>query len=255
MEGQPVVKNINLIEVAKMYPAELLAHQLADIPRITHHLELVQRFAPPGSVVCDIGGGLGLFSPGIATLGYRSILVDDFRDSVNQRFDDAVFAAHRKWGVEIVSRNIVAEPLDFEAGSLDVVTSFDCLEHLHHSPRQLLHALKRALKPNGVMILSVPNCCNARKRISMLAGSYHWSAIRDWYEPEVFRAHVREPNISDLRYICDDLRMKIISIDGRNWLGLEAKSALKRTAAVILDRVLRLRPSLCSNLYCIAAVS
>jgi SAM-dependent methyltransferase len=249
--------NMKLTEIAGLYPTDLVPSQLSDIPRITYHLELVQRFAPPKGVVCDIGGGIGVFSPGLSALGYRSILVDDFRDSVtvNRGVDEAVFTAHRKYGVEVVSRNVITDHVDFPDGSLDVVTSFECLEHLHHSPRRLLHALKKALKPKGVMILSVPNCCNVRKRFSMLAGTYYWSAIRDWYEPDVFRAHVREPNLSDLRYICNDLGMKTIAIDGRNWLGLRSKSPWRRTAAVALDRALRLRPSLCSNLYCVARKS
>jgi 2-polyprenyl-3-methyl-5-hydroxy-6-metoxy-1,4-benzoquinol methylase len=243
-----------LAEIAALYPPELIPRQISDVRRVAYHLELVQRFAPPGGAVCDIGGGIGLFSPGIGALGYRSILVDDFRDAVNQNFGDAAFKAQRKYGVEVISKDVIAEPVEFPAESLDVITSFDCLEHFHHSPRRLLHDLKKALKPGGVMILSVPNCCNLRKRFSMIAGTYHWSPIGAWYESDTFRAHVREPNVSDLRYICKDLELKIAEIDGRNWLGLESGSAWKRIAAAALDRALRLRPSLCSNLYCIATV-
>jgi len=86
----------------------------------------------------------------------------------------------------------------------------------------------------------------------MIAGTYHWSAIRDWYEPDMFRAHVREPNVSDLRYICNDLQMNIVEIHGRNWLGLKSNSTWKRATANALDRALQLRPSFCSNLYSIA---
>jgi 2-polyprenyl-3-methyl-5-hydroxy-6-metoxy-1,4-benzoquinol methylase len=247
-------KRTKLAEIAALYPPELISRQISDVPRVAHHLELVERFAPPGGVVCDIGGGIGLFSPGIGALGYRSILVDDFKDAVNRSFGDAAFSAQRRYGVEVVSQDVIAEPVEFPAESLDVVTSFDCLEHFHHSPRRLLRALKKALKPGGVMILSVPNCCNLRKRFSMVAGKYYWSPIGEWYESDMFRAHVREPNVSDLRYICRDLELRIVEIDGRNWLGLESKSAWKRLAAAALDRALRLKPSLCSNLYCIATV-
>jgi 2-polyprenyl-3-methyl-5-hydroxy-6-metoxy-1,4-benzoquinol methylase len=248
-------RTAKLEEIASLYPPELISRQVSDVPRIAHHLELVERFAPHGGAVCDVGGGIGLFSPGIGALGYRSILIDDFRDAVNRNSDDTVFAAHRKYGVEIVSKDVIAEPVDLPAESLDVITSFDCLEHFHHSPRRLLHALKTALKPGGVVILSVPNCCNVRKRFSMVAGTYHWSPISEWYDSEMFRAHVREPNLSDLRYICRDLELTIMEIDGRNWLGLESKSPWKRIASVVLDRALRLRPSLCSNLYCIATIA
>jgi hypothetical protein len=67
----PHERTATLEEIASLYPPELISRQVADVPRIAHHLELVERFAPHGGAVCDVGGGIGLFSPGIGALGYR----------------------------------------------------------------------------------------------------------------------------------------------------------------------------------------
>lgn len=237
-----------LISLSKEYPPSLIDDQAADVGRITYHIELIKQYADPPARVCDIGGGLGLLTPGCAAFGFKCTLVDDFRDEINLRSDNRALEVHRRYGVSVLSRDLTADPLDFEPNTFKIITAMDVLEHLHHSPKKLLHGLKRALVPDGVLIISMPNCCNLRKRISSLLGTGHWSAMKDWYEPEIFRAHVREPNISDLRYICRDLDMNILKISGRNWLGGASYPTLRKIA----DPLLRLRPSLCSNLYLVA---
>src|SRR5207249_2761624 len=67
------------------YPEELQPDQRRDVARTAFHVSLVaSAFAPPAKV-CDIGGGVGLFSLACAHLGYEMTLVDDFSDPVNER--------------------------------------------------------------------------------------------------------------------------------------------------------------------------
>src|SRR5690606_4681130 len=102
--------------------------------------------------------------------GFSSILVDDFRDPVNASLGEAALEPHRKRGVEIISRDVIADGVDFAPDSLDAVTTFDSIEHWHHSPKRLLHQLMDALKPGGLLIIGAPNCVNLRKRISVPLG-------------------------------------------------------------------------------------
>jgi SAM-dependent methyltransferase len=238
-----------LVEIAMEYPAQMIERQLQDVARIGYHIGLVQRYGKTGGRICDIGGGVGIFSPGCAALGYDTTLVDDFKDGINLRFGNGAFAPHAKHGVRMVSRDVVAEPLDFPENSFDLITTFDSMEHWHHSPRRLFHGLRKALAPDGIFIVGVPNCNNLRKRITTLLGLGHWSAVRDWYEPDVFRGHVREPSVSDLRYICKDLDLDILTIAGRNWLGRRSYPLLTK----LTDRALRTRPGLCADIYVVAA--
>src|SRR5262249_26701438 len=119
----------------------------------------------------------------------------------------------------------------------------------HNSPKRLFHQLMTALKPNGLFIISAPNCVNLRKRITVPFGVGKWTAMRDWYEVEHFRSHVREPDVADFRYIATDLGLKNARIIGRNWSGYRSRFRAARIVTPFIDRLLRLRPSLCSDIY------
>jgi hypothetical protein len=73
--------------------------------------------------------------------------------------------------------------------------------------------------------------------------------MRDWYEVEQFRSHVREPDVTDLRYIAADLGLKNARVIGRNWSGYRSRLRAARIITPLIDRALRLRPSLCSDIY------
>lgn len=239
-----------LHRLAEEYPEGLRAAQHTDVDRIAFHLSILVREKGTESTVCDIGGGVGLFSVGAAALGFRVILVDDFADQVNVVHGEDALAVHKNKGVLILSKNFVADELGLDEGSLDVVTSFDSMEHWHHSPKAAFDRLVAAIKPGGLFLLGVPNCVNLRKRITVPLGSGKWSPMEEWYERETFRGHVREPDVDDLRYIARDLGLKDVRIFGRNWLGYTSRHGWVRALTPLVDRALRPSfPSLCSDIY------
>ncbi len=240
----------HLLELVGEYPAALQPAQRADLGRIAFHLSLLD--IPERGRVADIGGGVGLFSPGAQALGLKATLVDDFRDSVNLEHGDTALAVHRKLGVEVISRDVVADGVEFAPASLDAVTSFDSIEHWHHSPRALLHQLVAALKPGGLFILGAPNCVNMRKRLTVPWGRGSWSSFDEWYSQPTFRGHVREPDTRDLRRIAADLKLTHAKVFGRNWQGRMSPNALVRACTAIADLPLRLRAGWCSDLYLVA---
>jgi len=97
------------------------------------------------------------------------------------------------------------------------------MEHWHHSPKAFFHRVTRSLRPGGLFLLCGPNSVNLRKRFSVPFGRSNWSSMEDWYEQQVFRGHVREPNVNDLRHIARDLGLVVISVFGRNWLGRDSR--------------------------------
>jgi len=244
-----------LRDVAERYPAALFDAQVRDIARIAFNISLVTTRLGQDVTICDLGGGIGLFSPGCAAIGMRSILVDDFSDSVNFNHRSVPDSVHRPLGVHVLSCDVVTEPPTIAAGSLDVVTSFDSMEHWHHSPKALFHQVMTWLRPGGLLVLGVPNCANLRKRITAPLGRSKWSSMDQWYEQERFRGHVREPDVDDLRYIAKDLGLTNVEILGRNWLGYFSPSEAVRLATHVLDIPLRAFPSLCADLYLIGSKS
>ncbi len=239
-----------LTSLARQYPAPLIKSQVRDVPRMAFHIDLVAKHSKGGSpAVADIGGGIGLFSLGCAAVGMKATLIDDFRDSVNLSIGQQALELHRRQGVTIGSCDVVRDDLLLPSQSLDVITCFDSMEHWHSSPKALFRRLLAALKPGGLFVLSVPNCVNLRKRITVPLGIGKWSRMGDWYEAEMFRGHVCEPDVDDLKYIARDLQLINPNILGRNWLGYSNGRQAVRLITPFVDQALRFRPSLCSNIY------
>jgi 2-polyprenyl-3-methyl-5-hydroxy-6-metoxy-1,4-benzoquinol methylase len=248
-----------LRKVATQYPKDMIDGQIRDIPRIAFNIGIALERSGSACVkqkplneleICDLGGGVGLFSVGCAAHGLkRTVLVDDFNDSVNYREGPSILDLHRGLGVEVISRDVVADGIRDIEGSFDIISTFDSMEHWHHSPKKLFHEVVEKLKPRGVFVLGVPNCVNMRKRITVPLGIGKWSKMHDWYEPDIFRAHVREPDVSDLKYIARDMGLVDIKIYGRNWLGYYSASPAIRFATKIMDYPLKFKPSLCSDIY------
>jgi 2-polyprenyl-3-methyl-5-hydroxy-6-metoxy-1,4-benzoquinol methylase len=255
---QRIIEILN--EVARQYPSELIAKEQMDIKRITFNISLSLRLgsAPLSDgycksfEVCDIGGGVGLFSVGCAALGVkRSVLIDDFNDAINHQMGPTILDLHRSYGVEVASRDVIAAGILDIDGSFDAITSFDSMEHWHNSPKALFTQVVAKLKPGGRFILGVPNCVNLRKRLTVPLGSGKWSSMADWYEESIFRGHVREPDVDDLLYIARDMGLVGVRVKGRNWVGIASPRLPIRITTRLIDYPLRLMPTFCADLYLI----
>jgi 2-polyprenyl-3-methyl-5-hydroxy-6-metoxy-1,4-benzoquinol methylase len=240
-----------LEEVVLAYPSEMQAAQKNDITRIAFniHLALGNKLAT-SSAICDIGGGVGLFAPGCAALGMKALLIDDFSDPINESLGDAPFQVHRKFGVQVMSRDVIRDGVADIDEQFDIVTTFDSMEHWHHSPKKLFSQVRHSLlKSGGRFVLCVPNCVNLRKRLSIPFGVGKWSPMSEWYEQPVFRSHVREPDVDDLLYIARDMSLKNPQIVGRNWIAYDSRFDVVRRLAPVVDAPLRLFPRLCGDIY------
>jgi SAM-dependent methyltransferase len=237
-----------LVALARRYPKPLIQSQLDAVPRNAFHVELVRQIVQKEhATIADIGGGICTFSPGCAALGMTVTLVDDFGEPTDLTESGAnALALHRELGVQVEACDATRD-LRLPRDRFDAITCFDAMEHWHNSPRTLFHGLVESLHSGGCFIVSVPNCVNLRKRISVPLGFGKWSPMSLWYDAPVFRGHVREPDVDDLRYIAADLGLKEVRVFGRNWMGFD-KPAL-RPVMPLIDAVLRMRPSLCSNIY------
>lgn len=216
--------------------------------RIAFDVSLVREWRGTDISIADIGGGLGLFCLAFAELGAHATIVDYFP----WEHRDSLFKVFHDHGVEVMNRDAVTDGIDFPDASLDVVTSFHFVEHVHNSPKPLFESMVRALKPaGGLFVLAGPNSVNLRKRVTAPFGNYKWSSMREWYETDVFRGHVREPDVDDLRYIVRDLGLHELAVYGRNFLGQghdDFRGRLARWVSPLLER----RPTLCSDIYIVA---
>jgi 2-polyprenyl-3-methyl-5-hydroxy-6-metoxy-1,4-benzoquinol methylase len=231
-----------------------IQHMLKDVERIAFHLSLIGADKSRDRSVCDVGGGVSMFSLACAALGMKSTLVDDFGDPAYvQRGMMEILGLYRSRGVTVISRDVIRDGIgELASQSFDAITTFDSMEHWHNSPKRLFHQLVDALKPGGIFVIGVPNCVNLRKRITVPFGKGKWTQMSDWYEPDVFRSHVREPDVDDLRYIAKDLGLKNVRIVGKNWAGYDNSRPFVRAITPFVDSLLQLAPSLCGDIYLVA---
>ena len=219
------------------------------VERHAFAVDLVISEMGAGVKICDLGAGWGAFAAGCAAMGMDATMVDDYCEPGYFNQDDIRLKMPDEYGVTTVKRDLVREGLDFEPESYDVITSFDSMEHWHHSPKQLFSQIMDVLRPGGLFLLGVPNCVNLRKRVTVPFGYGKWSSMEDWYETPDFRGHVREPDVDDLRYIARDMGLSNVKIVGRNWQGLSSPSGKVRAITKLVDPFIRPFPSLCSDIY------
>lgn len=222
----------------------------AEIGRTAENVRQVVNRVGTQATIADIGGGWGTFAASCAALGMTVTLIDDFRDRGFYERADKRYRMQQDFDLSIISRDVACEGLsDLPADSFDAVTSFDSIEHWHASPKRALHHAVTALKPGALLLLAAPNCVRLRRRISIVFGRDRWSEMAEWYEQPVFRSHVREPSLVDLRYIARDLGLEHVETFGRNWQGYEHPNANVRRLVKLIDPILRTRTALCSDIY------
>jgi 2-polyprenyl-3-methyl-5-hydroxy-6-metoxy-1,4-benzoquinol methylase len=112
------------------------------------HVSFIRRAAGKQSPVdlLDVGCGTGTLLGLLQEHGFRTAGVD--------LSEDAARLAEARSGVRVVAGSLGGA--GFPDRSFDVVTLFHVMEHVTN-PRQLLAEVSRILKPDGVIVLQVPN--------------------------------------------------------------------------------------------------
>ena len=216
-----------------------------------------------GRVLVDLGCGLSLFGLLCRVFGMEVSLVDDFGGGGGIQTGSAaenvplLVWMKQSHGVKIFSQDFLKTPLPFPDKSVDVISCFHSLEHWHHSPRPLFSEINRVLRPGGALILATPNAANLRKRLFLLAGKTNFPELTEWYHEgdPVFRGHVREPILRDLKTLLRWNDFQIAGVWGRNFIGADSLSLsfLPKPVVRFLARassgLLRHFPTLCSDLH------
>lgn len=116
-------------------------------PRAERVVEICGRHAITGGTLLEIGAGFGTFGEEVTRLHFfdRFIAVEP---------TPHLAATCRSRGLEVLESPI--EHVSLPDGSIDVIASFEVVEHLF-SPKEILQKARRLLRPGGVMIVSVPS--------------------------------------------------------------------------------------------------
>jgi 2-polyprenyl-3-methyl-5-hydroxy-6-metoxy-1,4-benzoquinol methylase len=119
----------------------------------------------------------------------------------------------------------------------DVIMSHDVLEHFHSSPRILLNRLLECLKPGGLLITTVPNAANLRKRLHLLVGKTNYNRYDYFYwYPGSWNGHVREYVSKDLELLNQYLKLEKVELSSYH-LQLDALPAVLRRPYIVASHL------------------
>jgi SAM-dependent methyltransferase len=111
------------------------------------------RFKQSGTLL-DLGCSSGSFLESMRGESWKLFGIEMSADTARE--------ARAKSGAEVFVGDILDAP--FPAGSFDVITCFDVLEHVYE-PRQVVERVATLLKPGGIYYFQVPNIASAEARV------------------------------------------------------------------------------------------
>jgi ubiquinone/menaquinone biosynthesis C-methylase UbiE len=132
--------------------------------RVEHFTARLAELCPPPSNILDLGCGTGEIAAAIDHLGYQITACD--------LADEMIDIARRSYAgtsVNWVCLEPDWEDLPFEDSSFDGVVASSVFEYLDDVPR-VAAELARVLRPEGILLLTVPNPCNVVRKVE--AGFY-----------------------------------------------------------------------------------
>jgi SAM-dependent methyltransferase len=204
-----------IVNVERAFPIPGYTRQNAAAYRTLAKVAL--HYLSPASRILDVGSGPCDKAAVLQQLGFRCVAVDDLNDPWHQEGDaiHRILEFARDAGIEFHRAD--AEALPFAKSSFDMVMLCDVIEHLHHSPRELLLAAIGLVRPSGLLVITVPNAVNLRKRLHVLIGktnlppfdAYYW-CLGEW------RGHVREYVRGDLEQLAQFLGIEVLELRGVN---------------------------------------
>jgi len=166
-----------------------------DAPNNTHAYALAM--VGHNKSVLEVGCAIGYFTRAMVERGCKVVGIE---------IDPAAAAVAEEWAERVVvgdiDRGDVWDQVDDEA--FDVVLCGDVLEHLR-DPLGALRSAVRKLKPDGVVVTSLPNVAHGDVRLSLLQGTF---AYRDLGLLD--RTHIRFFTLETIRELLRDAGLLVV---------------------------------------------
>ena len=210
--------------------------------RKSGYLDMVRKVAKHSGTdvdVLDFGAGPCDKTALFALSGMRVTAFDTLNDSWvkkdNNRQKILDFASNYKIEYMLPSHD---NPEPWSEKKYDVIMSHDVLEHFHSSPRIVLNKLLECLRPGGLLITTVPNAANIRKRLHLLVGKTNYNRYDYFYwYPGPWNGHVREYVKNDLVLMNKYLKLDLVEISSYH-LQLDALPSFLRMPFRILSHLM-----------------
>jgi len=212
--------------------------------RVAHALAALASRGVHGGRILDYGAYFGNFSLAAARLGHQVSAFDSYRDY------GGAFAAHIRTmqanGITIIDADDVGFSLSgLEGDAFDAVFLMGVIEHIPSSPKALLEAVVRVLKPGGVLIIDTPNIAYAYNRRRLAMGhSVHAGMASQYYSEMPFSGHHREFTIGEVQWMLGEaIGLDDVQISAFNYsmYGLSEWSGLDLALHLLMEKSPALR--------------
>ena len=129
-----------------MMPPEDMRRTKIFKPRVERIVKICEKYNIKTNIIIDVGAGFGTFCEEIKKIGIFNKII-------------AIEPTHplaetcRKKSLEVIEKPIEKVKFNYK---VDVITSFEVIEHLY-SPKEFLLACKKILTENGFIVITCPN--------------------------------------------------------------------------------------------------
>lgn len=185
--------------------------------RMVHAARLLGRHGVARGRVLDYGAYFGNFSLMMRAGGFEVDAVDAFesyRPSLDPVLDLLQRAGVRTIDFEAAGRDLHG----LDAGAYDVVLCMGVVEHIPHTPRTLFEALRRVMRPGGVLIMDTPNLAQLANRQRLARGEPVMTPIEIQYHATIpFEGHHREYTADEMAWMAHAAGLELLSLDLFNY--------------------------------------
>jgi len=171
---------------------------------------IINKYLKEGDSLLDFGCGPCDKTSIVSQHGIKTTACDDLKDDWYKQKDNTQKILDFAAAMNIDFKFELSTALQQE---YNMVMMNDVLEHIHHSPKDLLNDLISAIKTEGYLFITVPNITNLRKRLDVLRGRTNLPAYElfYWY-PGPWRGPTREYTRYDLEKMVAYLGLEITEL-------------------------------------------
>lgn len=160
----------------------------------------LSEFELTGDTYLDIGCGDGFITSSLSNR-FETYGIDISNEALKQA---------TKLGIKTELVDLNYSKLKYKDDFFDLVTCFEVLEHVF-SPIEILAEIKRVLKPQGVLVISVPNILNIINRVNFLKGEFVDVMDVAHKNNEIFSEHIRIFSQNNLEKIITLNKFKVMN--------------------------------------------
>lgn len=183
------------------------------IARMVHAAGALRRAGVHSGRLLDYGAYFGNFSGMFADLGFQVAAIDTYA-----AYADALakpVSLMRSRGIQVLDFDDVGRDLArVPESAYDVVVCAGVIEHMPHTPLELLMSINRVLKPGGYLVLDTPNVAHLYKRQALARGESVWPPLAaQFYSPIPYEGHHREYTAQEVVWMLHEVGHDVQTIE------------------------------------------